>query len=163
MQQKARHSLTASGGFNENMIMITQWLSYPYLKGTRHGYEIMKSHWPTTYPSVFVSSSAHQLQYVCRWPAHLREGETPLYALQELSRNLVSHDVTLLSVMKLLARASLVDTNHGHTDGPCSLANTKSEIAVVCVDIPSLLESLDDLYDWLQQGILEITLLEFAE
>jgi hypothetical protein len=44
VQQKAHHSLTAPDGFNENMIMITQWLSYLYLKDTRYGYEIIKSH-----------------------------------------------------------------------------------------------------------------------
>jgi hypothetical protein len=57
--------------------------------------------------------------------------------------------VTLLSVMKLLPCATLVDANHGNSNRPGSLTDTESEVSVVGVNVAALLESLDDLDDGL--------------
>ena len=70
--------------------------------------------------------SAHQLTHVCRWPPHLRERQTPLDALQVLPRNFVAHHMAFLAIVKLLTSATLVDTNHGHTNRPRCFANTET-------------------------------------
>lgn len=98
--------------------------------------------------SAQVRSLAHQLSQI-RWrPPHLRKGQTPLDALQNFARDLIAHNVAFFSVVKLLTGTSFVDTHHGDTDGPRSLADAQAEIVVVGVDIASFLEGLDDLDDW---------------
>lgn len=61
----------------------------------------------------------HHLQRILRDPPRLAKGQAPLDALQELSRDLVAHDMRGHALlMQLLARGTLVDTHHGDTDGP---------------------------------------------
>lgn len=76
------------------------------------------------------------------------KGKAALYTLQVLARDLITHDVTFLSVVKLLSRTSLVNTNHGYADGPCRLSDAESKIAVIRIDVSALLEGLDYLHDW---------------
>lgn len=62
---------------------------------------------------------AHNLQLILRGPAHLRKAQTPFDTLQVFPRSLVAEDMGLLvALVKFLASRSLVNTNHGHTDGP---------------------------------------------
>jgi len=56
-----------------------------------------------------------------------------------------------------------VDAHHGDSDGPCCLANTEAQIAVVGVDVSALLGCLDDLDDGLEDAFVEVAFLEFAE
>lgn len=65
---------------------------------------------------------AHNLQLVLRRPAHLRKAQAAFDALQILARNLIAENMGLLiALVELFSRGSLVDTNHGHTNGPCSI------------------------------------------
>ena len=86
-----------------------------------------------------VHRSSHQLPQVAGWPPHLRKSKTSLDALQVLARHLVSHHVAPLARMQLLSRASLVDTHHGHADGPRRLADAEPEVSVIGVYVPPLL------------------------
>lgn len=76
---------------------------------------------PPSQPS-WIPKSPHKLQLVVRWPSRLCETETALDALQELSRDLVAHDVRLafVALVQFLARRALVDAHHGDADGPGS-------------------------------------------
>lgn len=58
--------------------------------------------------------------------------------------------MTLFAIMQLLSRTSLVNTNHGDTDGPGSLADAQAQVAVVGVDVAALLQCLDNLDNGLQ-------------
>lgn len=71
--------------------------------------------------------------------------------------------MALFAVVQLLARAALVDTHHGDTNGPGCLADAEAEVAVVGVDVAALLEGLDDFDDGLEEGIVEVAGLEFAK
>lgn len=71
--------------------------------------------------------------------------------------------MTLFTVVQLLARTALVDTDHGHTDGPRRFTDTETEISVIGVDIAPLLEGLDDFNDRFQEVVVELALFEFAE
>jgi hypothetical protein len=93
----------------------------------------------------------------------LRKGETTLDALQILACDLITHDMAFLSIMKLLASTALVDTNHGNTDGPRRLANTQTQVSIIGIDIATLLKSLDNLYDRLENIVVELTLFKLAE
>lgn len=65
---------------------------------------------------------AHNLQLVLRGPAHLRKAQTAFDTLQVLARDLITEDMGLLvALVEFFSRGSLVDTNHGHTNGPCSI------------------------------------------
>lgn len=66
---------------------------------------------------------AHELQRCCWWPAGLRETQASLDGLQELSRDFIAHDMCSILVvrMQLLTCGSLVDTNHGDTNRPCTI------------------------------------------
>lgn len=91
------------------------------------------------------------------------KGETALDALQILARDLVAHNMSLLAVVQLLSSTSLVNTNHGHTNRPGRLSDTQTKVPIVGIYISSLLESLDDLNDGLQEVILEFSLLKLAK
>ena len=93
----------------------------------------------------------------------MRKGETALDTLQILARDLVAHNMTLLAVVQLLSSASLVDTNHGHTNRPGCLSDTQTKVSVVGVHVSSLLESLDDFNDGLQDVVVEFSLLKLAK
>lgn len=93
----------------------------------------------------------------------MRKGETTLDALQILACNLITHNMAFLSIVKLLASTALVDTNHGNTNGPCCLANTQTQVSIVGIDVTTLLKSLDNLYDRLENIVVELTLFKFAE
>lgn len=107
--------------------------------------------------------SAHQLSQIRRRPPHLGKGKTALDALQNLARNLITHDVTLLAVVQLLASTSLVDTNHGHANGPGGLADTQTEIVVIGVDVASFLKGLHDLHHRYEEGVVHVVGFEFAK
>lgn len=113
--------------------------------------------------SAFPSRSPHQLPQVARRPAYLCKSEAPLDALQVLAGDFVAHDVALFAVVQLLPRASLVDAHHCDADGPGRLADAQAQVAVVRVDIATLLEGLDDLDDGLEDGVVNVVLFEFSE
>ena len=74
---------------------------------------------PTTPPPL--SLSAHQLPDIIGGPPGLGKAEAPLDALEELAGRLVGHDVGLfvaVGLVKLFARGTLVDADHGHANGP---------------------------------------------
>jgi hypothetical protein len=65
---------------------------------------------------------AHDLQLILRGPADLCEAQAALDTLQIFSSDLVTQNVRLLvALVQLLSRGSLVNTHHGHTDGPGSI------------------------------------------
>lgn len=99
---------------------------------------------------------AHQLPQICWWPSDLCKCKTPLDTLQDFARNFITHDVTFFSIMKLLACTSLVDTNHGDTNGPGSFADAQAEIIVVGVDIASFLEGFDNLHYRSYERVVEV-------
>ncbi len=68
-----------------------------------------------------------------------------------------------VALVQLLARAPLVDTHHGDADGPCCLANTQTEIAIVGIDVAAFLCCFDDFDDGFEDALVEISLLELAE
>jgi hypothetical protein len=71
--------------------------------------------------------------------------------------------MSLLAVVQLLSSTSLVNTNHGHTNRPGRLSDTQTKVSVVGVHVSSLLESLDDLNDRLQDVVVEFSLLKLAK
>lgn len=77
-------------------------------------------------PPAIYYSLAHQLLQVCGRPSNLRKGQAAFDALKVLAGNLISHDMALLSVMQLLASATLVDAYHGNTNRPRCLADTQT-------------------------------------
>ena len=91
----------------------------------------------TTSPSTLCLS--HQLPQVFRWPSHLRESQTSLYTLQELSRNLITHNMTFLAIVKFLSSTTLVNTNHSNSNGPSGFSNAEAKIPVICINIASFL------------------------
>lgn len=74
---------------------------------------------------------AHELQRSGWWPASLAETQASLDALQELSCDLVAHDMrsVLVVCVQLLAGRSLVDTDHGDTNRPCTEKRLASRTA----------------------------------
>ena len=106
---------------------------------------------------------SHELRNILRRPPHLRKRKTPLDALQKLARHLVAHDMAPLTRVQLLARASLVDTHHGHADGPRRLADAEPEVAVVGVDVAPFLRRLDDFDDGFEDGVFEFAFFELFE
>lgn len=71
--------------------------------------------------------------------------------------------MTLRPVMQLLSRTTLVNTHHGHADGPGGLSDAEAEVPVVCVDVATFLEGFDDLDDGREEGVVEVAGFEFAE
>ena len=71
--------------------------------------------------------------------------------------------MTPFSTVKFLSGAALMDTNHGNTDGPGSLADAETEEAVGGVNISLLLGSLDNLDDGFKDAFLELAFLKFPE
>jgi hypothetical protein len=71
--------------------------------------------------------------------------------------------MALIALMQLLSSTTLVDTNHGDSDGPGRLANTKTKVPIVRIDVAAFLRRLNNLYDWLQDTFIEIAFLKFAE
>lgn len=65
--------------------------------------------------------------------------------------------MSLGTIVQLLPRTSLVDTHHGDTNRPRCLADTETEVAVVCVNVSSLLQGLHDLDDGGEERVLEIS------
>lgn len=108
-------------------------------------------------------NSAHELPDVFWRPAHLRKGEAPLDALEVLSRDLVTHDMALFAVVKLLASATLVDTHHGDANGPGGLANRQPQVPVIGVDVAPLLRRLDNLDNGFEEIVGKVALFELAE
>jgi hypothetical protein len=71
--------------------------------------------------------------------------------------------MAFLSIMKLLASATLVDTNHGNTDGPCCLAYTQTQVSIIGIDVTTLLKSLNNLYNRFENIVVELALFKLAE
>lgn len=69
----------------------------------------------------------------------------------------------IVALVQLLARTPLVDTHHGDADGPCCLADTQAEIAIVGIDISTFLCCFDDLDDGFEDAFVEISFLELAK
>lgn len=107
--------------------------------------------------------SAHQLSHILRRPPHLGKCQTALNTLKKLAGDLVAHHMAPLAVVQLLARASLVDTHHGHTDGPGRLADAQSQVSVIGIDISPLLGRFDNFNHGFQDAVVQIALFEFAE
>jgi hypothetical protein len=110
-----------------------------------------------------VNASTHQLSDIFRWPSNLCKAQTSLDALQELPRDLVSHDMTLVTLMQFLSSTTLVDTNHGNSNWPRCLSNTQTQISIVGVDISPLLSCFDDLDNRFQDPLVYIAFLKFSK
>lgn len=76
--------------------------------------------------SSILTRSTHQLPNILRRPPDLSETQASLNALQELSCNLITHHMSLITLMQLLSRTTLVNTNHSDTNRPSSFPDTKS-------------------------------------
>lgn len=76
---------------------------------------------PPSFPSI--PSLPHKLQQIVRRPSRLRKAQAALNALQELSRDLVAHDMrlALIALVEFFARGPFVDADHGDADGPGSV------------------------------------------
>ena len=55
-----------------------------------------------------------------RRPPSLDEADTPFDTLEELSRHLIAHDMSL-ALVKFLSGRSLVDANHSDSNRPCAV------------------------------------------
>ena len=69
----------------------------------------------------------------------------------------------VIALVQLLARAPLVDPDHGHADGPRRLADRQAQVAVVGVHVALLLRRDDDLHHGRQDAVFELAGLEFPE
>lgn len=56
-----------------------------------------------------------------------------------------------------------MDTHHGDTNGPSRLSDAQTKVSVIGIHISSLLESLDDLNDGLQDIVIKLSLLKLAK
>lgn len=67
---------------------------------------------------------SHKLQLIIGWPTDLGKTQASFNTLQELSRTLVTHDMSFpcATFVKLLSSRTFVDTNHGDTDRPSTVA-----------------------------------------
>lgn len=62
---------------------------------------------------------AHNLKLVLWRPTYLRKAQTTFDTLKIFARSFITQNMSLLvTLMEFLARGSLVNTNHGHTNGP---------------------------------------------
>lgn len=113
--------------------------------------------------SPLMPRSTHQLSQIRRWPPHLRKRKTSLDTLQNLAGDLITHDVTLFTIMQFLASTSLVNTNHGYANRPGGLADTQTEIVVVGVDVASFLEGLYNLHDGRDERVVYVVGFKSAE
>lgn len=109
------------------------------------------------------STLAHKLSDIFWWPPNLCKAQASLDTLQKLPGNFIAHHVPLVAFMQLLSRAPLVDTNHSDADGPCCLADTQAEIAIVGINVSTFLCSFDDFDNGFEDAFVEISLLELAE
>src|SRR5690242_731307 len=69
----------------------------------------------------------------------------------------------VLVLVQLLSCTSLVNANHGDTNGPSSIPNAESEVAVVRIDVSSLLRCVNNLDNGLENAVREIELFQFLE
>jgi hypothetical protein len=96
---------------------IPAWIPHCMLESQPHDIARM-----VVRPKQPMAKSSHQLQLVIRGPPRLRKAQTPLDALQIFARYLIAHDMSRVFVvlMELLASRTLVNTNHGDSDRPCT-------------------------------------------
>jgi hypothetical protein len=71
--------------------------------------------------------------------------------------------MALITLMQLLSRTTLVDTNHGNSNGPGSFTDTKAKIAVVCIDIAAFLGCFDNFDNGFEDAFVNVACFEFAE
>jgi len=69
----------------------------------------------------------------------------------------------LITLMQLLPGTTLVDTNHGDSDGPCCFTDTESQVSIVRIHVTAFLSCLDDLNNRLKDTFVDVAFLKFAK